>query len=86
MHNVFHISSWDIMLVILHMFWLEYLKVSDEGVLMAEPIRILDHSVWQLRRRIVDQVKVQWDNYSPHSMTCEDAYDMCQQFPLLFDR
>jgi hypothetical protein len=53
---------------------------------MAEPIRILDHHVRQLRRRIVDQVKVQWDNYSPHSVTWEDAYDMRQQFPFLFDR
>jgi hypothetical protein len=30
-------------------------------------------------------IKVQWDNYSPHLATWEDAYDMRQQFPFLFD-
>jgi hypothetical protein len=60
--------------------------VSDEGVLMVELIHILDHCIQQLRHRTVDQVKVQWDNYSPHSATWEDAYDMRQQFPFLFDR
>ena len=61
------------------------LQVSDEGVLMVEPVRILDHRIRQLWRRMVDQVKVQWDSYSPHSATWEDAYDMRQQFPFLFD-
>jgi hypothetical protein len=53
---------------------------------MADLVRILDHRVRQLRRRTVDQVKVQWDSYSPHSATWEDADDMRQQFPFLFDR
>jgi hypothetical protein len=60
------------------------LHVSNEGALTAEPVRILDQCVRQLRRRTVDQVKVQWDSYSPHSATWEDAYDMRQQFPFLF--
>ena len=59
-----------------HVIDLSSLHVSDEGVLMAEPVRILDHRVRQLRHRTVDQVKVQWDNYSLHSATWEDAYDM----------
>jgi hypothetical protein len=53
---------------------------------MEDPIRILDHRTRQLRRRIVDQVKVQWDNCSPHSTIWEDAYEMHQQFSYLFDR
>ena len=61
-------------------------QVSDEGALLAEPVHILDHRIWQLRHRTVEQVKVQWDSYSPHSATWEDAYDMRQQFPFLFDR
>ena len=60
------------------------LQVSDKGALMDEPVRILDHRVRQLRRWMVDQVEVQWDNYSPHSTTWEDAYDMRQQFTFLF--
>ena len=49
------------------------LQVSDEGTFMAEPLRILDHRVRQLRSRQVDQVKVQWDRYSPGSATWEDT-------------
>ena len=54
---------------------------------MAEPVRILDHHIRQLRRRTVDHVKVQWDSYSPHSATWEDADGMRQQIPFcLMDR
>ena len=52
-----------------HVIDMSSLQVSDEGDLTADPIYILDHRIRQLRRRTVDQVKVQWDNYSPHSMT-----------------
>jgi hypothetical protein len=60
--------------------------VSDEGVLTVDPIRILDHRIRQVWHRTIDQIKVHWDNYSSHSATCEDAYDMYHQFPFLFDR
>jgi hypothetical protein len=52
--------------------WKE-LQVLDVGTLMVEPLRILDHRVRQLRNRLVDQVKVQWDKYSLGSATWEDA-------------
>ena len=70
----------------IHVIDMSSLHVSDEGALTAEPVHILDQRVRQLRRRTVDQVKVQWDNYSPHSTTWEDTYVICQQFPFLFDR
>jgi hypothetical protein len=60
------------------------LHVSDAGALTAEPVRISDQRVRRLRRRMVDQVKVQWDSYSPHPATWEDAYDMRQQLTFLF--
>jgi hypothetical protein len=60
------------------------LQVSDEGALMEDPIHILDHHIRQLRHRTIDNIKVQWDNYSPNLATGEDAYDMHQQFPNLF--
>ena len=68
-----------------HVIDMSSLQVLDEGVLTVEMIRILDHRVRKLRRRMVDHVKVQWDNYSPHLAIWEDAYDMHQQFPFLFD-
>jgi hypothetical protein len=87
MHDVFHVSVLRHYISDpTHMIDMSSLQVSDEGALTAEPVRILDHRVRQLRRRMVDQVKVQWDNYSPHSVTWEDAYDMRRQFPFLFDR
>jgi hypothetical protein len=87
MHDVFHVSVLrHYVSDPTHVIDMSSLQVSDEGALTAEPVRILDHRVRQLRRRTVDQVKVQWDSYSPHSATWEDAYDMRQQFPFLFDR
>jgi hypothetical protein len=61
-----------------HVIDMSSLHVSDEGALTSEPVRILYQHVRQLRHRTVDQVKVQWDSYSPHSATWEDAYDMRQ--------
>ena len=87
MHDVFHVSVLRHYISDpTHVIDLSSLQVSDEEALMAELVHILDHRVWQLRRRMIDQVKVQWDNYSLHSATWEDAYDMHQQFPFLFDR
>ena len=87
MHNVFHVSILrNYVSDPTHVIDMSSLQVSDEGELTAEPFCILDHLVRQLRHWTIDQVKVQWDNYSPHSATWEDAYDMRQQFPFLFDR
>jgi hypothetical protein len=87
MHDVFHVSVLRHYISDpTHVIDMSSLQVSNEGALMAEPVHILDHRVRQLRRRTVDQVKVQWDSYSLHSATWEDAYDMRQQFPFLFDR
>ena len=84
-HNVFHVS------VLRHyianeshkIHWKD-LHVSDEGTFTAEPLRILDHRVRQLRSRHVDQVKVQWDKYNPGSATWEDTEIMRRDFPSLF--
>jgi hypothetical protein len=43
------------------------------GTLTIELLCILDCRVRQLRNHMVDQVKVQWDKYSPGSATWEDA-------------
>jgi hypothetical protein len=86
MHDVFHVSVLRHYISDpTHVIDMSSFQVSDEGALTAEPVHILDHCVRQLRHRMVDQVKVQWDNYSLHSVTWEDAYDMHQQFPFLFD-
>ena len=84
-HNVFHVS------VLRHyvadeshkLNWKE-LQVSDVGTLTVEPLRILARRVRQLRNRLVDQVKVQWDKYSPRSATWEDAETLQRDYPSLF--
>ena len=55
------------------------------GTLTVEPLHILDHRVRQLRNRLVDQVKVQWDKYSPGYATWEDAETLQRDHPSLFD-
>ena len=87
MHDAFHVS------ILGHynsdptyVFDMISLQVSDEGTFMAKLVHILDHYIQHLWRRTIDQVKVQWNNYSLHSTTLEDTYDMHQQFPFLFDR
>jgi hypothetical protein len=84
-HNVFHVS------VLCHyvaneshkLNWKE-LQVSDAGTLTVEPLRILDRRVRQLRNRLVDQVKVQWDKFSLGSATWEDAETLRRDYPSLF--
>jgi hypothetical protein len=86
MHDVFHVSFLrHYVSDPTHVIDMSYLQVSEKGALTVEPICILDHRIRQLRRRTIDQVKVQWENYSLLSATWEDAYDMRQQFPYLFD-
>jgi hypothetical protein len=71
-HNVFHVSVLRHYIADLsHNIQWKELQVSDEGVITVEPLRILERRVRQLRNRLVDQVKVQWDKYSPGSATWE---------------
>jgi hypothetical protein len=73
-HSVFHVSFLCHYVVDeSHKLNWKELKVSEVGTSTVEPLRILDHRVRQLRNHLVDQVKVQWDKYSPGSATWEDA-------------
>jgi hypothetical protein len=63
--------------------WKE-LQVSNAETIMVKPLRILDRRVRQLKNRLVNQVKVQWDKYSPRSATWEDAETLRQNHPSLF--
>jgi hypothetical protein len=54
------------------------------GTLTVELLHILDRRVRQLNNRMKDQVKVQWDKYSPGSATWEDAETLRRDYPSLF--
>jgi hypothetical protein len=87
MHDVFHVYVLrHYVSDPTHVIDMSLLQVSVEGALTMEHIRILYHHIRQLRHRAIDQVKVKWDNYSPHSATWDDAYDMHKKFPYCFDR
>ena len=84
-HNVFHVSVLRHYVAdVSHKINWKELQVSDEGTIRVEPLLILDRRVKQLRHRLVDQVKVQWDRYSPGSATWEDAETMRRDYPTLF--
>ena len=86
MHNVFHILVLrHYMPGPSHILKLDKLQLSKEGVIQVEPYCILDHRTRQLHRRIMDQVKVQWDQYSPQLDTWEDVNTMRREFPYLFE-
>jgi hypothetical protein len=84
-HNVFHVS------VLRHyvadeshkLNWKE-LQVSDVGTLIVEPLCILDRRVQQLKNHLVDQVKVQWDKYSPGSCYLGRCRDTTTRLSLTF--
>jgi hypothetical protein len=84
-HNVFHVSVLlnDVADESHKLNWKE-LQVSDVGTLTVEPLHILDRRVRELRNRLVDQVKVQWDTYSPGSATWEDTETLRRDYPSLF--
>ena len=84
MHDVFHVSVLRHYISDpTHVIDMSSLQVSDEGVITVEPLRILERRIRQLRNRLVDQVKVQWDKYSPGSATWENTEDICQRYPSL---
>jgi len=83
-HNVFYVSVLRHCIVDKsHNFQWKELQVSDEGIISVEPLHILERRVQQLRNRLVDQIKVQWDKYSPESATWEDTEIICQKYPNL---
>jgi hypothetical protein len=84
-HNVFHVSILRIYVVDeSHKLNWKELQVSNVGTLMVEPLRILDRRVRQLRNCLVEQVKVQWDKYSPGSATWEDVETLRRYYPSFF--
>lgn len=85
MHDVFHISVLRHYLSDpTHILKMDDLQLSEDGAVRAEPQCILDRRTQQLRRQTIDQVKIQWDQYSPESATWEDVDTMRREFPYLF--
>jgi hypothetical protein len=70
MHDVFHVSILrHYVSDPTHVIDMSSLEVSADTALMKEPIYIQDHHIQQLWCRTIDQVKDEWEIYSPHSPT-----------------
>eukprot|EP00253_Pinus_taeda_P035101 PITA_35101 len=58
--------------------------VEPEGEFMVEPVNILDRRRVELRKRVINQVKVQWQHFGLDEATWEDDQSMREAYPRLF--
>eukprot|EP00253_Pinus_taeda_P010505 PITA_10505 len=58
--------------------------VELEGEFLVEPVNILDHRRFELRRKVISQVKVQRQHFGPKEATWEDEQMMRDTYPRLF--
>ncbi len=49
-----------------------WLQVEPDGEFLVEPLHILNRRETVLRKRVIPQVKVQWQHFSPEEGTLED--------------
>ncbi|XP_059076358.1 uncharacterized protein LOC131875736 [Cryptomeria japonica] len=68
-----------------HMIDWNSLQVQDPGVVMIEPISVLEVRKQRLRNTKVTQCNVQWDQYTKDNATWEDYNEIHQRFPHLFN-
>ena len=52
---------------------------------MVEPLSILDRRELQPRKRVITQIKVQWQHYGPDEATWEDEELFRKAYPELFE-
>eukprot|EP00253_Pinus_taeda_P028202 PITA_28202 len=59
-------------------------QVEPEGEVLVEPLSILDRREVQFRKRVITQIKVQWQHYGPEEATWEDEELFRKAYPELF--
>eukprot|EP00253_Pinus_taeda_P002642 PITA_02642 len=69
-HNVFHVSVlkryvYDPR----HVISWQDIQVEPEGEFLVEPVNILDQRRVELRKKVISQVKVQWQHFGPEEAT-----------------
>ena len=86
-HNVFHVSHLRKCVhdsnIVINPNELEELDVEPEASKPRRPVRIMEHSTKQLRRKIVNLVRVQWSEHEGDS-TWETEENMRSAYPKLF--
>eukprot|EP00253_Pinus_taeda_P014138 PITA_14138 len=72
-HNVFHVSMLKKYIYDpKHVIKWQDIRVELEGEVRVEPLSILNRREVQLRKRVITQIKVQWQHYGPEEATWED--------------
>ena len=59
-------------------------QVEPEGEFLVEPVTILDQRRVELRKKVISQVRVQWQHFVPEEATWEDEQMMQDTYPRLF--
>ena len=59
-------------------------QLEPEGEFLVEPVNILDQRRVELRKKVISQVKVQWQHFGPDEATWEDEQSMKEAYPRLF--
>eukprot|EP00253_Pinus_taeda_P006608 PITA_06608 len=84
-HNVFHVSMLNKYVYDpKHVIKWQNIRVEPEGEVLVEPLSILDRREVQLRKRVITQIKVQWQHYGPKEATWEDEELFRKAYPELF--
>eukprot|EP00253_Pinus_taeda_P033795 PITA_33795 len=60
-------------------------QVEPEGEVLVKPLNILDQREVQLQKRVITQVKVQWQHFLPEEATWEDEELMLRNYPGRFE-
>eukprot|EP00253_Pinus_taeda_P012699 PITA_12699 len=84
-HNVFHVSMLKKYIYDpKHVIKWQDIREEPEGEVRVEPLSILDRREVQLRKRVITQIKVQWQHYGPEEATWEDKELFQKAYPGLF--
>eukprot|EP00253_Pinus_taeda_P005724 PITA_05724 len=84
-HNVFHVSMLKKYIYDpKHVIKWQDIRVELEGEVRVEPLSILNRREVQLRKRVITQIKVQWQHYGPEEATWEDKELFQKAYPGLF--
>jgi hypothetical protein len=84
-HNVFHVSLLNNYVHDLtHMIDWNLVQVEPKGEFQEEPLHILDKREIALWNKIVAQVKVKWNHFSPEEATWELEEELQKYHPILF--
>eukprot|EP00253_Pinus_taeda_P015608 PITA_15608 len=83
--NVFHVSMLKKYIYDpKHVIKWKDIRVEPEGEVRVESLSILDRREVQLRKRVITQIKVQWQHYGPEEATWEDEELFQKAYPGLF--